>query len=115
MIKPLFTVTPDIHTKKVAIYGTDNNALLMFSVLLQNDVYVSCFITNDDTQCQMHIMNKPVVTLASIQDEKEQYTIIMSGQAMATEAEKLDGGGYHILFDYNKTSYDGDSVMIRGE
>ena len=115
MIKSLFEVTPDIHAKKVAIFGTDNNALLLFSVLLQNDVYVSCFIARDASQTQMQIMNKPVVTLASIQGEKEQYVIVMSGQAMAAEAEKLDGGGYHILFDYNKASYDGDSVMIRVE
>lgn len=98
MIESLFQVTPDIHTKKVAIYGTDNNALIMFSVLLQNDVYVSCFITNDDAQTQMHIMNKPVMTLASLQNEKEKYVIVMGGQAMAMEAEKLEGGGLSCSF-----------------
>ncbi len=112
MIKHLFWVAEDVKSRKVAIYGIDNDALLMFSVLLQNDVYVSCFIGPDVTGDEITIMNKPIVTLDAIQEMKEEYVIIMCGQKMLAAAERLDREGYSIFFDYNKLSYDGDSIMI---
>lgn len=115
MIKSLFKIALDISGKKVAIYGTDKKALLMFSVLLQNDVYVSCFITKDAANTDMNIMNKPITLFKDMEREKEQYAIVMSGQDMLQEAEKLDGDGWSVFFDYNKTSYDGDSIMIGKE
>lgn len=113
MIQYLFKVAEDLRLRKVAIYGTDDDALRMFSVLLQNDVYVSCFLgEEEDTKKEIGIMNKPIAMLSSIQDVKEEYVIIMYGQKMLALAEKLDKEGYTVFFDYNKTSYDGDSIMI---
>lgn len=112
MIQHLFNVAEGLKARKVAIYGTDNDALLLFSVLLQNDVYVSCFIDDKDAESEIHIMNKPIVRLETIEEVKDEYAIIMSGQKVFAVAEKLDKEGYTCFCDYNKASYDGDSIMI---
>ena len=48
-MKQLLLVNPELESRKVAVFGTGRAALRLFSVLLQNDIYVECFVSR-----QMH-------------------------------------------------------------
>lgn len=62
-MKQLLLVNPELENRKVAVFGTDRAALRLFSVLLQNDIYVECFVSKQMHPTKLKIMNKPVVSI----------------------------------------------------
>lgn len=111
----LFIVNPILNEKEVIILGVGKESLLMFSVLLQNGIYVSKFLDQYHLLSEnVGIMNKPVVALADIEGSKNDIVIVGGGRALLNEAEELSKQGFCVLFDYNFTAYEGDSVIIKG-
>jgi hypothetical protein len=108
-------VSPDIDNKKIIILGTGKSSLLLFSILLQNDVYVTAFLNvgSDDIN-DLKIMNKPIVSEDYLTGNKEKIVIVAAGQDMLSYAEKLESTGFEVYYDFNFTSYEGDSVILQG-
>lgn len=78
-MKPLFITNPDLKNKRIAIYGTDRQALLLFSVMLQNEIYVECFVSRQAHPANLKIMNKPVISLDVIEDRKNMILVVWGG------------------------------------
>jgi hypothetical protein len=115
-MKKLFMITPEIRGKKIVILGTGQSSLLLFSVMLQNDIYVDSFLSTGGTElCDLKIMNKPIITEHDLPDNKESIAIIATGEEMLAEAEGLEKNGFSVFFDFNFTAYKGDSVLLQGE
>lgn len=111
----LFAVNPVLKEKEVVILGVGKESLLMFSVLLQNGIYVSKFLDQYHLLSEnVGIMNKPVVDVSDIESSKKDIVIVGGGRALINEAEELSKAGFCVLFDYNFTAYEGDSVIIKG-
>ncbi|MBR1391647.1 MAG: hypothetical protein IJ567_09465 [Lachnospiraceae bacterium] len=102
--------------KEIMILGTGQKSLLLFSVLLQNDIYVSNFIDlqSDDLR-ELCIMNKKIVCEKDIEKQKNEIMIVAAGQDNLDDAVRLHEKGYEVYFDYNFTAYEGDSVLLKGE
>lgn len=112
MAKNLFVMNPEIADKKVVIYGTDTKSLLLFSVFLQNDIYVECFADPDNSNKNIKLMNKPICNLADLEAEKDSFILAVSGLDKSEVADKLESLGYDVYFDYNEAAYAGDSILL---
>lgn len=115
-MKQLFIKNPDLDGKKIVIYGIDEKAVLMFAVLLQNEIYVDYFCDPKGTQyTDLRIMNKPIKLLEDARKEKNNIFIVLGGLQYASEAEKLEKEGFEVYYDFNLASYEGNSVFLQGE
>lgn len=115
-MKPLFCVNQSImNKKKIVVYGIGEKAVLTFSVLLQNNIYVDYFCTPDGSNTHLKIMNKAIKTLSEIQKEKENVIIIAGGLEYLNDVEKLEQEGFEVFYDFNLSSYEGNSVLLQGE
>ena len=58
-MKKVFHISPELSGKKIIILGTGQSSLLLFSVMLQNDVYVDAFFDIINyTKTDFKIINK---------------------------------------------------------
>ena len=115
-MKKLFTITPEINGKKIVILGTGQSSLLLFSVLLQNDIYVDAFLErNNEDLIDLKIMNKPVITEKDAIKIKRHAVIVATGESVLEEAQELEKEGFDVFFDFNFTAYEGDSVLLQGD
>lgn len=78
-MESLFVKNPLLSGRKVVIYGTDKKAILTFTALLQNEVYVDCFCEREKKYSHLKIMNKPVRLLEELREEKEKIWFIVGG------------------------------------
>lgn len=111
-MKPLFITNPDLKNKRIAIYGTDRQALLLFSVMLQNEIYVECFVSRQAHPANLKIMNKPVISLDVVEDRKNMILVVWGGADGEEQAAQLEKQGFTVFCDYNLASYEGDCVFI---
>lgn len=112
MVKSLFIKNPDIINRRVIIYGTDTKALLLFSVLLQNEVYVEAFADPENGNKDIKLMNKPIRNLEDLEGEKGSIVLAVSGLEKSGEAEKLAQSGFEVFYDFNEAAYSGDSILL---
>ena len=110
-MKQLLFLNPQLENKKVAIYGTNRIALRLFSLLLQNDIYVDCFVSRQVHPAKHKIMNKPVVSMDSLR-EKQEITLVMADPSDEAQAAKLAQAGFEVFYDRNLASFDGDCIFI---
>lgn len=111
----LYIKNPLLEGKKVVIYGTDENAVLTFTALLQNEIYVSCFCAPDDKDRDVKIMNKPVISMEELYHCKAEAAVVIGGLKHMKEAEKLEQEGFSVFYDFNLSAYEGNSVWVQGE
>lgn len=111
-MKPLYVKNPLLDGKKVIIYGIDEIAVLTFTALLQNEVYVSCFCNPEENGTEFRIMNKPVITVEELYECKSEAVIVIGGLDNMNQAEALEREGFQIFYDFNMSSYEGNSVWI---
>lgn len=114
-MKPLYIKNPFLEGKKVVIYGTDERAVLTFTTLLQNEVYVSCFCDPDAKNTDLKIMNKSVITKDELYHCKNEAVIVIGGLNHMKKAEMLEQEGFLVFYDFNLSSYEGNSVWVQGE
>lgn len=110
-MKPLLLMNPQLEQKNVAVFGTDRMALRLFSLLLQNHIYVQCFVSRQVHPTQLKIMNKPVISIHSLQEKKD-MTLVIGNPADEEQAERLEQAGFEVFYDRNLASYDGDCIFI---
>lgn len=111
-MKPLYVRNPLLDGKKIVIYGIDEKAVLIFTTLLQNEVYVSCFYSPDKKYTELRIMNKPVITIEELHDSKNEIVVVIGGLNNMSQAEALEQEGFQVFYDFNLSSYEGNSVWI---
>lgn len=114
-MEPLYIKNPLLDEKKVVIYGIDEKAVLTFTALLQNEVYVSCFCDPDKKGTEIRIMNKPVITIGELRNCKEEVVIVIAGLDNMKQAEILEREGFQVFYDFNLSSYEGNSVWLQGD
>lgn len=115
-MKQLFVKNPSLCGKKIVIYGIDEKAVLVFAALLQNEIYVDYFCDPDGEQnTDLRIMNKPIKRLEDMRKEKSDIFVVLGGLNYVSEAEKLEKEGFEVYYDFNLTSYEGNSVFLQGE
>lgn len=56
------------HDGDVVIYGTSPRAVLLFDMLLNNEVYVKCFCDMKSDYYDAKIMNKPCIELEKLRE-----------------------------------------------
>lgn len=111
-MKPLYVKNPLLDGKKIVVYGIDEKAVLTFTALLQNEVYVSCFCNPGKESTELRIMNKPVITVEELYDCKNEAVIVVGGLNNMDRAEALEREGFLVFYDFNLSSYEGNSVWI---
>lgn len=109
----LYIKNPLLDGKKIVIYGTDERAVLTFTALLQNQVYVSCFCAPDLKDTDVKIMNKPVISMEELYNCKNEAAIVVGGLKHMKKAEELERQGFLVFFDFNFSSYEGNSVWVQ--
>lgn len=114
-MKPLYIKNPLLEGKKVVIYGIDEKAVITFTTLLQNEVYVSCFCDPDAQGAETKIMNKPVITMEKLNSYKDEAVIVIGGLGHMKVAEMMEQRGFQVFYDFNLSSYEGNSVWVQGE
>lgn len=114
-MQPLYVKNPLLEGKKVVIYGTDEKAVLTFTALLQNEVYVSCFCNPDAKSLDLKIMNKSVISKEELDCYKNESIIVIGGLEHMKKAEMLEQEGFQVFYDFNLSSYEGNSVWVQGE
>lgn len=115
-MKKLFHISPELSGKKIIILGTGQSSLLLFSVMLQNDVYVDAFLDiSNSPKTDLKIMNKKIISEEDAFKIKDQIIIAATGEGVLKEAEELEKKGFEIFFDFNFTAYEGDCVFLQGE
>ena len=114
-MEPLYVKNPLLDGKKIIIYGTDEKAVLTFTALLQNEVYVSCFCDPDKKSTGIKIMNKPVITVEELHNCREEAVIVIAGLDNMEQAEILEREDFRVFYDFNLSSYEGNSVWIQGD
>ena len=111
----LFSLNPSIDDKDIYILGNNSVSLLLFSVLLQNNVYVKGFVSSTREDDNVKIMNKPIVDVAFLEHAKNEIAIVAAGEDMLNKAKEMHSKGFQVYFDYNYTAYMGDCVLIDGD
>lgn len=128
-MKQLLLVNPELENRKVAVFGTDRAALRLFSVLLQNDIYVECFVSKQMHPTKLKIMNKPVVSIYDLSNAdlsedgrssdglsdrqgKKGLALVFADPSEEGQAKKLEQDGFEVFSDRNLASYDGDRIFL---
>lgn len=133
-MKQLLLVNPELENRKVAVFGTDRAALRLFSVLLQNDIYVECFVSKQMHPTKLKIMNKPVVSIYDFSKDnlskddlskdgrssdglsnrqgKKGLALVFADPSEEGQAKKLEQDGFEVFSDRNLASYDGDCIFL---
>ena len=76
-MKKIFCLSGDYSKeKKNYIVGTGRFALLQFTSMLQEDVYIEAFCSFDESVIGMNIMNKTVLDIRTLATDKEANFII---------------------------------------
>lgn len=114
-MEPLYIKNPLLEGKKIVIYGIDEKAILTFTALLQNEVYVSSFCNPNKESTELKIMNKPIVTIEELYKHKNEIVVVIGGLDNMDAAETLEREGFRVFYDFNLSSYEGNSVWIQGE
>ncbi len=114
-MKPLYIKNPLLEDKKIVIYGIDEKAVLTFTTLLQNEVYVSCFCDPEAKSTNLKIMNKSVITIEELKNCKSETIIVIGGLDHMNKAEMLEQEGFQVLYDFNLSAYEGNSIWVQGE
>lgn len=114
-MKPLYVKNPLLEGKKIVIYGIDEKAVLTFTTLLQNEVYVSCFCDPGGKNTNLRIMNKSIITMEELANYKNEAIIVIGGLNHMNKAEMLEQEGFQVFYDFNLSSYEGNSVWVQGE
>lgn len=109
-MKQLLILNPELENRKVAVFGTDRTALRLFSVLLQNNIYVDCFVSLQVHPTKLQIMNKPVVSIYDFQ--KKEIPLVIGNPSFQEQAGKLEQDGFEVFYDQNLASYDGDCIFL---
>ena len=101
--------------KKIIIFGTNEESVLMFSVLMQNRIYVNMFCepSAKNTNIDYTIMNKRVIPVCELEKHKDDSIIIIGDLEYVSECEKLERDGYRVYLDQNFYSYKGNCVLIQ--
>lgn len=115
-MKKLFLISPELNDKKIVVLGTGQSSLLLFSVMLQNDIYVDAFLDmSNSPKTNLKIMNKKIISEEDALKIKDQIIIAATGEGVLKEAEELEKKGFDVFFDFNFTAYEGDCVFLQGE
>lgn len=111
-MEPLYVKNPLLDEKKIIIYGIDEKAVITFTALLQNEVNVTCFCNPGKKDKEIRIMNKPVITVEELNHYKKEAVIVIGGLDSMKQAEILEQEGFQVFYDFNMSSYEGNSVWI---
>ena len=57
-------------------------------------------------------MNKPVITVEELNHYKKEAVIVIGGLDNMKQAEQLEREGFQVFYDFNMSSYEGNSVWI---
>ena len=113
-MKQLLLVNPELESRKVAVFGTGRAALRLFSVLLQNDIYVECFVSRQMHPAKLKIMNKPIISVYDLNtwQENKGQVLVFADPSDEAQAKKLEQDGFAVFYDQNLASYDGDCIFL---
>lgn len=111
-MNPLYIKNPLMDGKKVVVYGTNEKAILTFTTLMQNGVYVSCFCNSDGKSTDFKIMNKPIIAMEELYNCKSEIIVVVGGLDYMKKAEALEQEGFQVFYDFNLSSYEGNSVWV---
>lgn len=111
-MEPLYVKNPLLDGKKIIIYGIGEKAVITFTALLQNEVNVNFFCNPDKNDKEIRIMNKPVITVEELNHYKKEAVIVIGGLDNMKQAEILEREGFQVFYDFNMSSYEGNSVWI---
>lgn len=114
-MKALFKKNIDAVEKKVVILGIDEEAVLTFAVLLQNEIYVHSFCDPENKEIGFRIMNKPILSLDKLYLQKEETILVVGGSHYLKQAESLEKAGFDVFYDFNRAAYEGNSVLLMEE
>ena len=112
-MKPLFKKNLEHGEKKVVILGIDEGAVLTFAVLLQNEIYVHNFCDPENKETDLRIMNKPIISLDELRGQMEEVILLAGSAHYLKLAESLEGEGFDVYFDFNRASYEGNSILLK--
>lgn len=113
-MKSLFVKNTELDEagKEIVILGTDSDAVLTFTILMQNNVYVKCFCDGSEKKDSTLLMNKPIVLLSELESKKDQIILVVGGPSYIGKAEMLEKEGYEVFLDYNFAAYSGNCVLF---
>ena len=75
----LFNLNPKFQdNKKIIIFGTGRMGLLTFTVMLQEDIFVTAFCDKNPDLWNLKIMNKPVISPDDLVEMKDNPAVIIA-------------------------------------